>query len=186
MLPPTHLAGGYLIGQLTKSRSKTFSLWTVVVSFFAIFPDIDLLWLWSNHRYSALHFPIFWVAIFVSAWLLSKLKNDKSIATLGLAISLGGLIHIVMDSVGIFDGIYWLYPFSTARFSLLPVSVILPDHSLLTLFSVYLRHPIALLEAGIAAVAILHFLFRSDELVWLTAWLPTSITKKLPKRLKQR
>lgn len=152
MLPPTHLASGYLLGSITKKQDQL--KWTSIVSFFAVFPDIDLLWLWESHRFSALHFPSFWIGVYLLLSVISKLLNKPQLGTYASAMLLGSLSHIALDSVGIFEGIYWLYPLNTIKYSLLPISITLPSHDILAMISVYFQHPIMIIETALWAAAI--------------------------------
>lgn len=161
MLPPTHLATGFLISQAAepylKKATKNPIIWQRIIWFFSVFPDIDLLWAWENHRFSLLHFPLFWVILCLVLTIWGSQTKIKTLKFFALAMSLGTISHLILDSVGIFEGIYWLYPFGATKYSLLPITVATPAN-IIGLTTAYFSHPLYVFEALICAVGIASYL----------------------------
>ena len=84
---------------------------------FALLPDIDVLPAklsgnLSIHR-TYTHYPIFYLVGFVLMWVL----GFPEWATLLLV---GGLLHLVHDTIGLGWGIRWFWPFSERKFRFFP------------------------------------------------------------------
>jgi hypothetical protein len=157
MLPPTHLAAGFLIAHVTapyfKKKTKKHHLLFVIICLFSILPDIDLLWAWDDHRFNALHFPSFWLILCLALVVFGRLTRLKWLTHLALAVFLGAISHLVLDSIGIFNGIYWLYPLINAKYSMLPITIV-PPKDLIGLTRVYFSHPLYIWESLICAISI--------------------------------
>lgn len=161
MLPPTHLATGFLISQAAepylKKNTKNPILWQRMIWFFSVFPDIDLLWAWENHRFSLLHFPLFWTVLCLVLAIWGRQTKTKTLQFFALAMFLGTISHLILDSIGVFEGIYWLYPFGVTKYSLLPITVVAPG-DIVGLTVTYFSHPLYIFEALICAVGIASYL----------------------------
>ncbi len=90
---------------------------TILVA--SVLPDIDLLWFYFvDHRQSPhhtywTHIPSFWLALGALAILAALILRRRSLLPYIFAVTLGALIHLVLDTVA--GGIYWLYPLSVSE-----------------------------------------------------------------------
>lgn len=130
MLPPGHIAGGYLVTySLIKIFQPQFSqaeinqlFWYGM--FFAFAPDLDMFFSFlrqksftiqrkHNHRKLYSHTPIVWFFIGCMVMLLSR---NIFTVYVGLLVWLSSWSHFLFDSLQ--HGIMWLFPFSKRLFSL--------------------------------------------------------------------
>lgn len=125
MLPPGHIAAGYLVSYGLLSISPfTFSanqteILLLAGSFFGFAPDLDMFYAFSkahgftipgkhiNHRRFITHAPLLW---FLAAMLVVFFSRDPFVIYLGILIWLGSWSHFLLDSFNV--GIMWLWPFS--------------------------------------------------------------------------
>lgn len=125
MLPPGHIAGGYLTAytflQLTHSNLAPEQTQTLLAlgAIFGFAPDLD--WFRAfvkvesftiqgnkvSHRKFFSHAPLVWLAIGLCIFFLA---HDEFTKYIGLIIWLGSWSHFVLDSIEY--GVMWLWPFS--------------------------------------------------------------------------
>lgn len=91
----------------------------------AMSPDIDLFYFYlvsaeHSHRQYVTHTPIFWVALGLLIYLLGKLLKKRMVGWSGVVVGVGGLSHIVMDSIT--GRAAWLYPFTRELFGISSVT----------------------------------------------------------------
>lgn len=131
MLPPGHIAAGYLTTKLFLGLAKPelsvtqidqLLLWGM---FFAFAPDLDMFYVfWKeksfrhtgktfNHRQFITHAPIIWLLASLS---VSILANSAFMRYFGLVIWFSSWSHFILDSE--ICGVRWLYPFSKKFYAL--------------------------------------------------------------------
>ncbi len=131
MLPPGHVAGGYLAAsallQLTHpnfSQEQThILLW--LGAFLGFCPDLDMFWAFAkvksftiqenkvSHREFFTHAPLLWLAVGLTVFFLA---HDEITKYVGLLIWLGSWSHFVLDSIEY--GVTWLWPFNSRLYAL--------------------------------------------------------------------
>ena len=138
MLPPGHVAAGYLTGyallkithsSLTPVQTRHLLYWSM---FFGFIPDWDSFVTFAkeksftvrnpernDHRNFWNHAPILWLAAGLLIYFLAQSTFWKY---WGLLLWLGSWSHFLMDSWE--HGIMWLWPFSAKRFALRDVELI--------------------------------------------------------------
>lgn len=176
MLLPTHIAVGYIVGDLVgrhACESCGSDFYRPVVGatlLFSILPDIDFLLLLAEKGRAALgsemsehhHFLTHTPALYICAALLAILVLPKVHVYLWMisACLIGAIGHLALDTIWIGHGIMWLYPLSntlwgegyvTSRYG-----AQWGDHWL----RAYLRSPYALPEAGLIFFAAAQFWYR--------------------------
>lgn len=132
MLPPGHIAGGYLVGfALARIFEPSLTIderhgiiFLAMATAFA--PDLDMFFSFfklgsmrlakgaSNHRLLVTHTPFFWLIFGIGVFF--ALGATAKSGYVALAITLGALSHLVLDSIQY--GIQWLYPFSKQLYSI--------------------------------------------------------------------
>ncbi|MBE2295281.1 MAG: metal-dependent hydrolase [Phycisphaerales bacterium] len=124
-----HAPSGYIMAISLINRAKNISVSAIAVitvgMFGAIAPDLDILYFYlvdnrqTNHRKYITHWPILWLTTLVIsiAWLYLS-KNKKS-PFLILIFSLGGLLHVILDSLA--GGILWFSPFIDKPYALVVI-----------------------------------------------------------------
>jgi hypothetical protein len=131
MLPPGHLASGYLVAKallkvvpyhLTQAQQNT----TVQLGMLAaVVPDVDMFYAFAkvkgitfkdnstNHRAFVTHAPIIWLAASATWFALAPDPYQK---TLAIMLLVGTWTHFLLDSIDY--GIMWLWPFSAKVYSI--------------------------------------------------------------------
>lgn len=131
MLPPGHLAGGYLTAQallkivkpdLPEAELRQLLYWGL---FFSVAPDLDTFVSFAmekaffvkdqrhNHRKFLSHAPLLWLFASLLVYCLSSSEFGR---VFGLIILTGSFTHFILDSIEY--GIMWLWPFSKKVFAL--------------------------------------------------------------------
>lgn len=119
MLPPGHIAAGFLAGKLASNFHAGIEKpeFLLLVSFFGFLPDIDFFLVFFktrkfisneriNHRRFLTHAPFLYLLIFVISYLLFPNYHYLS-----WAFIIGTWSHFIIDTFSA-EGILWLYPFS--------------------------------------------------------------------------
>lgn len=142
MLPPGHVAAGYLTAevllkfahpQLSATQQNQLLWWGI---FFGFAPDLDYFYVFfrehaftvkdsskNNHRRLISHAPILWLIVGLVIYFLS---TDVYYKILGLLLWLASWSHFILDSIE--DGVMWLWPISTKQFALRhPKNLIVED-----------------------------------------------------------
>lgn len=135
MLPPGHIAGGYLTSRLlqkflpysfTTRQKKQLSF---LGALFGFMPDLDFFYAFYkthsftidvheiDHRLFLTHTPILWLAIGLSVFALTKKPFVKA---LGLLLWLGTWSHLILDSIE--HGVRWLWPLNANLYALMHIS----------------------------------------------------------------
>ncbi|MEJ0021138.1 MAG: metal-dependent hydrolase [Candidatus Doudnabacteria bacterium] len=127
MLPPGHIAGGYLAGKVAAIWIPQLNQpeYLALCALFGFFPDLDFFYVFYkkrkfiadekiNHHEFVSHAPLLYLAVFL-AWF-ALFPQTWLVAT---TFILGTWSHFVIDTITT-DGIAWLYPFSKKRFGLSP------------------------------------------------------------------
>lgn len=132
MLPPGHIAAGFLTAQallkiaqpnLTVGEHNHLLLWGM---FFGFAPDLDMFYAFfkekafiikdlkkRDHRKFASHAPVLWLLAGLAIYFLAVSTYLKFI---GLMLWLGSWTHFLLDSVEY--GIMWLWPISRKVYAL--------------------------------------------------------------------
>ncbi len=136
MLPPGHVAGGYLTAyaliKIAKPDLDDAQIQQLLAlgALFGFSPDLDMfaafakIKSWTiqsdkiDHRKFISHAPFVWL---VAGLLIYFLSDSTFIQYVGLLVWLGGWSHFVLDSFG--HGIRWFWPFSKRLFALKDVDV---------------------------------------------------------------
>lgn len=134
MLTPTHLAGAYLVLSSTRSyyeapststatqdRSRRFPWLLAIGLAVSVAVDVDGYFVSPNHHASLLHYPVFWVGLFLILNVVGLLAHSMQIRGLGVVLLISGLTHLFFDTFGLSIGIFWLWPFSTNEMSFWPL-----------------------------------------------------------------
>jgi len=136
MLPPGHIAGGYLTAytllQLTHAAftPEQTQILLALGAFLGFAPDLD--WFRAfikmksltvrgkgvSHRKFFTHAPLVWLAIGLTIFFLS---HDEFTKYIGLMIWLGSWSHFVLDSIEY--GVMWLWPFSNRLVALRNIGI---------------------------------------------------------------
>jgi hypothetical protein len=140
MLPPGHIAAGYLTGlallkitrpALGPAQTNSLLVWA---AFFGFAPDLDAFYFFfknrtflvgkeiganKNHRFYWSHAPVLWLLAGLAVYFLA---NNTYIKFVGLLLWLGSWSHFLLDSVEY--GIMWLWPFSTKIYALKNLDII--------------------------------------------------------------
>jgi len=166
MLPPGHIAGGFLAAKLASVWIPELSgvKYLCLASLFGFIPDLDFFYAFAkshkltidegiNHRRFVTHAPLVYLVVFILwFWLF---PTNRLIA---ITFILGTWSHFILDSVQ-GDGIPWLYPFRNKLYSLFRIYEF--DYSEPKFFKhwwsftkQYLKFPVATLEIAIIITAI--------------------------------
>ncbi|MBU85642.1 metal-dependent hydrolase [Alcanivorax sp.] len=124
-----HLPAGYLLARqlLKKIRTLPVSPRAVTLTAMAgaVAPDLDMLYFYlidngqtHHHKYLS-HWPILWIGLLCVSWLAMGLMKRKPLPFLALIFSVGGLLHILLDSV--VGDIWWLAPIVDQPYALFTV-----------------------------------------------------------------
>jgi hypothetical protein len=135
MLPPGHIAAGYLLGEgivkifpyeLTPSDKKKLIWFSMFIAFS---PDLDSFYSFykstaftvnsaiTNHRIYLSHTPILWLA---AGFLIFVLAKKPLYKVAGLLVWLASWSHFILDSIEY--GVRWLWPFSKNQIALISTS----------------------------------------------------------------
>lgn len=125
-----HGPSGYILSSLVLNRAHIVPVSAVAVIASAVLgavaPDFDLLYYHfidadqtHHHRYFS-HWPIFWLGLIALSSIICALWKHSAPVFLALVFSLGGFLHIILDS---FVGdIWWFAPFLDKPFALFTVT----------------------------------------------------------------
>lgn len=124
-----HLPAGYLLARHLVKRIGTLPASpravTLTAMAGAIAPDLDMLYFYfidngqtHHHKYFS-HWPILWIGLLCMSLLALRLTKRKPLTLLALIFSLGGLLHMLLDSV--VGDIWWLAPIVDQPYALFTV-----------------------------------------------------------------
>lgn len=127
MLPPGHVAAGYLTafvltrGLYQNLDPSQINQLLTLGAFFGFVPDLDMFWAFLkargftferqavNHRTFLSHAPVLWLT---AGLLWFWLADSQAAEAAGLLLWLASWSHFLLDTVEY--GIMWLWPFSKA------------------------------------------------------------------------
>ncbi|MEO8065656.1 MAG: metal-dependent hydrolase [Candidatus Doudnabacteria bacterium] len=171
MLPPGHIAGGYLAGKIASIWIPALRQpeYLALSSFFGFVPDLDTFWTFYknkrmistdriNHRQYFTHAPLLYLAIFLLWYIL--FPHSRLIA---LTFILGTWSHFILDTFS-YEGIMWMWPFSTSALSILaPTKISIRSTEFfghwLEVAKKYSRLGLAKAEAMLIIIAILTLIY---------------------------
>ncbi len=179
MLPPGHIAAGYLVAQgavsvLGISESHA-NLLLFVGALAGVAPDLDFIPFFAKHRTLKLvrgdshrgyitHTPLFWLIVGLTVYLINI---SSPLRYFGLVIWLSSWSHLLGDSLEY--GIRWLWPFRNQYYSLLPApaadalvtyKVRTPVFYFEYFMVVYPKSRAFILEVGLIVAGLIVFLSR--------------------------
>lgn len=124
-----HLPAGYIFSRLLTHKLSSIGISNHHVALFtvlgAIVPDFDMLYFYlvdnrqHHHHTYWTHYPILWLSLLVASSVWYRLAGNKSIAMLTIVFSLGGIIHLLLDSI--VGDVWWLAPFIDQPYSMFTV-----------------------------------------------------------------
>lgn len=180
MLPPGHLAAGYLATKLSIQallplypQADQLKFWIVGIAS-SFFVDLDVFVTFLkigrpvsgtkgvNHRMDFTHAPSLHVSIALIGFVLSILISSSDLQLYAILYCIGTLTHFILDST--YYGIMWAWPFSHKLYALRNAGVDseLPQRSVLaywkTYFGLYIRKVEFYIELLFLIIAIYYFL----------------------------
>lgn len=132
MLPPGHIAAGYLAGYTflkivdPSISAQQQAMLLIAGATSGFIPDLDFFYAFFkvksftiqnnkvNHRYFVSHTPVVW---FVPSVLIIALAPGVFYKLLGAMLWIGSWSHFLLDSLG-GEGIKWLWPLKKQNYSL--------------------------------------------------------------------
>ncbi|MCP4429323.1 MAG: metal-dependent hydrolase [Chloroflexi bacterium] len=131
MLPPGHVAGGYIAGTIvafvTKSKTENYKDIQALGVLGGLLPDLDLVIYHSlrnrfnlssnieHHTWPTHTFPFYLIQGSLIAALAIVNKRPK-LATYAVTLMVGNFTHLIQDMFGSGDGIMIFFPFSKRMF----------------------------------------------------------------------
>lgn len=172
MLPPGHLASGFLAGKIVSLVIPEFNEPKVLLftSLFGILPDLDFFYAFFkarrfisrediNHRTFVTHTPLLYLAVFlIWYWLF------PSTQIISIAFFVGAWSHFLVDTLGS-DGIAWFYPFSSKFYKICKEDKIIITeqsfwkHWIVFIKKFYFKTIISRYEIMLVVIAILLFFY---------------------------
>jgi len=133
MLPPGHIAAGYLVAHtllsvthppLSVTDQNYLTYWGM---FFSFAPDLDTFVVFKkigrftssdevNHRKFYSHAPILWLVAGVGIFLMALAVHNVFLEYFGVLLWLGSWTHFVLDTIQ--HGVMWLWPWNNKIFAL--------------------------------------------------------------------
>ncbi|HEV8601000.1 MAG TPA: metal-dependent hydrolase [Patescibacteria group bacterium] len=123
MLPPGHIAGGFLAAKIASHfiPELDHSKYLLLSSFFGFFPDLDFFFAFFkakkfisrediNHRQFVTHAPLLYLVVFTALYSFPNLR------LFAWTFILGTWSHFLLDSISSV-GIAWLYPFTSKLYN---------------------------------------------------------------------
>jgi inner membrane protein len=127
-----HLPSGYILSKYISDKVGIISgsnravLFAGIVG--AVSPDIDLAYFYlidncatHHHKYIS-HWPVLWLSFTLVSFLWLCLSTNKKKAFLAVVFSLGGVLHMLLDSV--VGDIWWFAPVIDKPYSLFTVKAL--------------------------------------------------------------
>jgi hypothetical protein len=154
-----HMPAAYLVGKMIAQRwpqAMRPAVWCALL-LGSIAPDLDLLYFYwlsdrsINHHVYPPHVPIVWLLTTVLGFLALRVgpQRWRAVGTMPwLMFCIGWWLHLVLDTVA--GGIWWLWPWVTTPYVLMPIVPRRFDNGWLNLLS----HPLMAIELVIVATAI--------------------------------
>lgn len=159
MLPPGHIAAGYLVAKVYETifhphisliQSKQL-LW--LGALFGFLPDLDMFLAFFNlksftiqpekadHRAYLTHIPYLWLLLGVIIWIIGKIFGSVFTSSIGIVLFLSTWSHFILDSI--YFGVQWLWPFSKkcfALFNIRPGAIKSIDSSFFGYWSTFIKN----------------------------------------------
>jgi len=123
MFFPSHIASGFILGNLLKKSPWTVYPFMPILLFASLLPDVDGLFsdTVAGHH-TILHTPIFWIILFGVMILIHKWLKMAILQPVSLGIFLGVQLHLITDWITARTvGIQWLYPFNETDYFLFQI-----------------------------------------------------------------
>jgi hypothetical protein len=135
MLPPGHIAGGYLVSRVLQKlvpysfTNKQKKWLSAAGAFFGFMPDLDFFYAFFkiksftidvheiDHRTFITHTPLPWLVLGLLIFASAKKPFTKA---MGLMLWLGTWSHFALDSIE--HGVRWLWPLNSNLYSVTSVS----------------------------------------------------------------
>lgn len=117
-----HLPAAYLA--FKAAAPKTLPLAAFAVGLIGgVLPDIDMLWFTfvdsSRHHHEFItHRPVVWATLGLASVALYRASRHQ-MGLIGLCLSLGALLHLILDSIA--GKVSWLWPVSDVSLTLVQV-----------------------------------------------------------------
>ena len=127
MLPPGHIAAGYLVTRVLLATThpaltptdQNYLIWWGM--FFSFAPDLDTFIVFKkmgrfissdkvNHRKFYSHAPVLWLIAGLSIFLIALSRHNLVLEYFGLLVWFGSWAHFALDTIQC--GIMWLWPLS--------------------------------------------------------------------------
>ncbi len=153
-----HLPAAYLLGTVLKRRwpqAMTPAAWAALL-LASIAPDLDLLYFYGfsdrgfNHHIYPPHVPMVWLVTSVLGGLCLRAGPARwrtAWAVPWAMVSTGWWLHLVLDTVA--GGIWWLWPWVTTPYVLMPIFPRRFDNAWLNMLS----HPLMAIEVMVVVGA---------------------------------
>ncbi len=141
MLPPGHVAAGYLAAygflKIAKPSLEPFQLNQLILwgMFFSFAPDLDTFLVFfkekafifkdpnkNDHKKFLSHAPLVWLIV---GLLIYFLGSSEFVKYFGLMLWLGSWTHFALDSIEY--GVMWLWPFSHKLYAFKDAAIIIPN-----------------------------------------------------------
>lgn len=127
-----HAPSGYIMAASLLKRTQHIRVSAVAIILVSIIgalaPDFDLLYFYlidnrqTHHHKYITHWPIIWLALLIISALLLRLSKKAKFPFLLLAFSLGGILHVVLDSL--VGDIWWFAPFLDKPYAMFTVPAV--------------------------------------------------------------
>lgn len=125
-----HLPAGYILARhlLQKRHPVSATRRAILVAAMAgaIAPDLDMLYVYlvdhgqTHHHTYPSHWPMLWFGLLAMSLAAMRLVKGRSWPVLALIVSLGGILHLLLDSV--VGDIWWLAPLLDRPYALFSVA----------------------------------------------------------------
>ena len=105
-----HFPAAYIIAKATRAKTNRGTRIGFLVG--SVLPDIDILWFYlvdarqHHHHNYITHKPALWFVVFLVGFLLRSHKLGR----VAIAVGLGGLLHMGLDSI--VGQVTWAWPIS--------------------------------------------------------------------------
>lgn len=175
MRTPGHMAGSYIVVREVVNHMPASvpnpTLLIVLGTLAGALPDLDYFYYaiksgglkyetdFQHHKWISHTFP-FYIIPGAMIYLLGFWLNSPIVKSISLVVTVGAVIHLLLDMVGSGDGIMWAWPFSKRMDGVHLLNVHGKEWA-----KVYAKHPISWVERTIIIIALFFLVF--DVFSWL-------------------
>ncbi|MGP0171638.1 metal-dependent hydrolase [Pseudomonas sp. NCHU5208] len=127
-----HLPAGYISAKLLLKRFANTGISARLFIFFGVLgglaPDFDMFYFYfvdnrqSHHHTYWPHYPLLWLGLLAVSCAWFKFAANRSGAALMLIFSIGGFIHMLLDSI--VGDIWWFAPFIDKPYAMFTVEAV--------------------------------------------------------------